>query len=1350
MDNPNFLQYFWDLGSYDEKISVSSIEGIVNCLDFSVRIPNKKIKEKDTSKSLINLPELNNGREDLEYTLSRLIKGLESQRECVRRGYGSCLSIILSRYSIPISNVLEGLEKHYFERIKRDIKGKPGTIGDTRDRIIGLLLGYLSIIKSGFFKSNASRPYIEQTIENLLTVYNVKLYLQDMVCEVMYLIIVDCCEYDPGLPIKCISSNMSKLFDSRVLDSDVNEQKRNQLTAQIPLLNLFLKLRLFLESNKEISINGELNCNDKSKANLITVKINNSKWDSWNKVFLSPGHVFLKQRWDILLANIQYFTMFSPRIPNLFDTLVDYLSSSPCLNDKISYILLLDILDSIQNKYFSHNYSHQKCYIGGRMILQFFTQLKYKLYSDSRSNITEELFIKLVNEFVSNESKCFSWAMKTSLIDKNPLSSFSILFIQTFIGIISGNIFNGFDFKRGDNNDSNKIRDYSSIIFGFEDYVHFEGNNKNKTDTSKSLVPFLLNEILTKFFWERDLSDNRDSQIISKLGNMIIALDKPLNISNEEKVKLFWNFVRVIILKTGIKVKVILKTFFELISGNEELESIVVSQGLEMINDIKKDMLNEEENVTISDDSKNENSECNSEDEHSNEISLKKASNCWRKIYCIQNILLEYLLISSSSKNNSIMLVNFKNITKVMDSIFKFGSYDKEWVENYRQLIYPRLEKIIGKITSDILCHLESSDKDGINNNKTLIKSKLSEYNNEVIRLLTKTMNRLQYMSEEAQNKNNNLKQLLLKRDVSKLKCNSELAFNFIINCLLLFYILEDCNCDFVLNIIINILNSSGDNLRLKLIIKSIIDLDDIIDGNNANDKNAPSCVSGLNLLFQLSIRYLDPIKNMDMEQFVEFTRKISQLPDLWNINMHLNEEDVSDEDNEINLPESSKDDIVNNDGDIEQEDDNEENEYSGNKSDKEDDNEEKDEILYYSDNSLLLHLLDDESQMPPKYEKQKAQKMLEKQQLQKINIEIQNKLRMLDTLSLISDIMNSSSIQRDDVKIPLIRSLILLLEAYRVGCKHSLYYSIKFTMTVFSDFVNKLSVTINKLMHMNALKESSFNIKEYSDLSDLYKLLVHIISKPIVEPQRINRWNRKLDNKNIKSRMENYSKQMETLSINLTIIILSFYIDGNNKNIEKILSKELIQKWINQKRMGIVTLSYLNKLIHRIKNIETENSYLFLVNNIILEFEATIKYSKSTYQLREYVNLINQTMISCHNSKINNKNENYIDDIVHVVVRMIDFCTGNNKDNIKDFDGFKFNTEIQGLELLNSLISLSKTMILIGEKNDKKYDIIQNKIIESDEFLNNFRQTCNSGRMKRQINKLKNVINNNKKSKHS
>ncbi|KAH8741284.1 hypothetical protein FG386_000191 [Cryptosporidium ryanae] len=1345
MDNPNFLQYFWDLGSYDEKISVLSIEGIVNCLDSSVKTPSKSTKEKDKPKLIISLPELINGRDDLEYTLSRLIKGLESQRECVRRGYSSCLSIILNRYSIPISSVLEGLEKHYFEGIKRDIKRRPGSVGDTRDRIIGLLLGYLSVIKSGFFKSNSSRPYIEQTIENLWTVYNVKLYLQDIICEIIYLLVVDCCEYDPGLPVKCISSNLSKLFDSRVLETNTNEQKRNQLASQIPLLNLFLKLRLFLENNADISISGEYNSNYKSINNSLTVKINNNKWDCWNKVFLSPGYVFLKQRWEILLANIQYFNMFSPRIPNLFNTLVDYLLNSPCLNEKLSYVLFIDILNTIQEKYFSDKYSHQKCYIGGRMILQLLTQLKCTLYSGSKTNIKEKTFIKLIKEAISMDSKCFYFVTRTSLIDRNPLSSFSILFIQTFVGIITGNIFSEFNL----NKENSEIKDYSSIIFGFDDYVHFEDNDKNKTGNSKpkSLVPFLLSETITKFFWERDLNSNQENQLILRLNGVISNLNKPLSISNEERVKLFWDFLRPIILKTGAKIKTVLRILFELIPSNENLDSLVLAEGFKIIDEIEKVMLKEED-VNINNCNENKCDKYNSDNESEDEISSKKINNCWRKIHWLQNILLEYLVISLNSRNNSIMLINFKNITKIVDSIVKFGSYEKEWVEDYRQLIYPRLEKIIGKITNDIVFNLDNNFEDNIVNNNSLIKSKIGEYNDEIIKLLKKTTKRQQYMNENTQKKNNNLKQILSEFHAYKLKSNSELSLALIINCLVSFYILEDCNCDFVLNIIINIIKSSGEECRLNLIINSILELDDINNDNNIDDENMPSCVSGLNLLFQLLIRNLNPSKNIDMNQFVQLTRKISQLPDLWNVNTHFNEEedDNSDEDFKIDSFSSSQDITESGNNGVDE---------NCDKDSQSDDRNsvEKDEILYYSDNSLLTHLLEEESQMPPKYQKQQAQKELEKQQLQKINSEMQNKLRMLDTLSLISDIINSGSEQKGNIKIPLIRSLVLLLEAYRIGCKHSLYYSIKFPTTVFSDYVNKLSVTINKIMHIDVLRDSNLDSEEYNDLSDIYKLLIHIISKPIVEPQKISRWSRKLNIKQLKLRMEKYSKQMETLSINLTIIIVSFGIKDKNNLIGRILSNELIKKWVGEKRMGIITLSYLTKLIHRIKNIETNSSHLFLMNNIILEFEDTIKYSKSSYQLREYTNFINQTLMICYNSKIDSNNEHtkHIDNIGNVIIKMIDFCTKNdNKDNTKEFGRLKFNTDIQSLELLNSLILLSKTVIATGERYNTKYDIIQRKILESNEFLNDFKQTCNSGKMKRQINKLKNIINNNKKAKHS
>ncbi|KAH8582930.1 uncharacterized protein ELE39_002275 [Cryptosporidium sp. chipmunk genotype I] len=1418
MDSPEFLQYFWDLGSFEEKTSVSSIEGIIKCLDNSVKnSSNPKVKDGST-KSIITLSGVNNGRADLEYTLSRLIKGLESQRECVRRGYSTCLSIILDRYRIPVSDVLEGLEKHYLEGMKKEIKGKSlsGTVGDVRDRVIGLLLGYLAIIKTGFFKKNISRPYIEQTIENLWMIYGIKIYLQDMVCEIIYLIVRDCCEYDPRLPIKYVSSKLWNVFDTRFLDkSEVNETKRNQLASQIPVLSLFLKLRLFLEGRDGVVINGVVGCSEISQTCDISARISD-KWEDWSKLLFNPGYLFYKNRWEIVLANIQYFSLFSPRIPSFLFDLLTYILESPCLNEKISGQLVSDLVNEIEEKYFSGVYSPQKHYFGARMILQIFSQLKLSAFSSNKCNFSEKSFVRALKNFISDHSKSLNWALKTSLNERNPLSSFSTLFLQTLVDIITGK---GIETHFINKSQFNQIRDFSRFIFGTVNDLATEYDERLRSVSSnptikleaniRNLIPFVVSDLVIALFW----NETENTQI-SKLMFLKESLEKPVLNSEKERVRIFWIIIKSLMLKTGARMKHLIRMFSDLLSKEEgqSSDSIIISQGKLLIDEILKEYSDEVRQSKLERKDNNQVDEIMniSDSDKNNEEGDEKVNIYWRKVQWVHNIMLEFVQVSFSSSSTGeekdilpLVLKLSSHLYPLLDSIITFGACDENWVENYRQMTFPRLEKIIGKCTNDLVMFLEDTQNgDIISRNSVLIEG-VSSYRNKIAELFDKTNQSTNFEgNKKLFNKNKKLFTAILDGKTPETKF--DISCSLIESCLLTYYIMEDCNSSYILELISSLLKSGNDKFkRLEATFKSMIRLDIINEGNQVEsqsddldkdeDNDYPSCLAGLSLLFQLNIRTLDISSNLNTKLLVEFSQKIAQLPDLWNAHSSLidgNDDNYDDGDSEIELEVEADD----NEGGVELEskrggskhsssldkdkvsqllkpnifskereffNDFEEDDYDNSSG-----GDNKDEIISYNDNeSMISHLLNDEdTPLPPKYERQKEQKEQEKLQIQRINNEMQNKLRMLETISLISEQYKPKSVPNREVCIGLVRAVIILLEGFRLGCKHALYYSIRSTLTIFSDYVNKLASIINKFMHLAVLKEKADT--SLDELGDLFKLLVHIIGKPIVEPQTMSRWSKKSNGKQLRSKMENYSRHFETFSINLIALIVM--MDGKNALIGQLIAQDLIKKWISQKRFGIVTSSFLTKLMYRIKNSNNNNnnnnnnSLRFLTQSFINNFEETVKFSKGSYQLREYTTLINHTLIACStcSGDSGEDSDEHIQDMIQVVVKMIDNCiTDDTTENISkvssDSENIKFTTEMQRLELLKSLISLSKSIILIVNNyntgsNSKCTGILERKISESSNYLNAFNQNCSSRKVKRQINKLRNIINSSNNNKGS
>ncbi|KAJ1610504.1 hypothetical protein OJ253_1167 [Cryptosporidium canis] len=1368
MDSPEFLQYFWDLGSFEEKTSVLSIEGIINCLDNSVKGSSSPKGKDGGVKSIVTLSEVKNGREDLEYTLGRLIKGLESQRECVRRGYSACLSIVLSRYNIPVSNVLEGLERHYLEGIKKESKGKAssGTTGDVRDRVIGLLLGYLSIIRTGFFKKNVSRPYIEQTIENLWTIYGVKMYLQDMVCEVMYLIVRDCCEYDPRLPIKYISSKLGNAFDARFLDkSEMSEAKRSQLVSQVPILSLFLKLRIFLEGRDGVVIKGAAGCAEISQAQEITVRIGN-KWEDWGKLLFNPGYPFSKTRWEIILANFQYFSLFSPRVPSLLCSLLRYILESPCISEKIATILVSDMLREIEESYFSGSSSPQKHYLGSRVILQVLIQLKIAVFS-GKCNFSEKSLAKVLKGLVSGHSKALNWALKTSLNERNALSSFSVMFLQTLVDIITGR---GIETHFSCDSEFDQIQDFSRFVFGTLDQFDTEQHKRPKSNSKPSvcsessirnLIPFMVNDIMVTLFWDEyseSLSEGVNTQV-SRLQNIKEILERPILTPGKERVRLFWILLKSLMLKTGSKMKILVKMFSDLISQEEgkSLDALVISQGIQLIDEILSESRQAEDH--------------NTGDSAMNVSDITKEDGIiiyWRKVQWVQNIMLEFVQVSfdlPKSVEKELVHLGAKLTSQVfplVDSVITFGVSNEEWVENYRQIIFPRLEKILGKCTSNMVTLIE-----GIQDNDSLDCSALSEavssYMDKTNQLFSRINQLLNHDSnKELWNSNESLLDALSGRPTPRNWL--EISCGLIENCLLIYYMMEDCNSSFISGIISSLIQSrEKQDKKLETILSYMIKLDITNEGGRSRnqddghdeDDDYPSCLAGLNLLFQLSLRVLDISSSLDTKLLVDLSRKITQLPDMWNAHSNFidGNEGVDEDESEMEAEaEAETNDEHRKHGDSKHSSSLDSDEISQllkpnvfSKDHVHLDPNDEDEMISCMDGDLFIsHLLNDEdTPVPPKYERQKEQKEQEKLHIQRINSEMQNKLRMLETLSLISELYRPRDRVNAEITTDFIRTSIILLEGLRLGCKHALYYSIRSHLTIFSDYSNKLISVINKFIHMDILKTRSSTSSD--ELGDLFRLLIHVIGKPIVEPQTMSRWSKKSNGKQLKTKMENYSRQFETLSINLIALIVA--MDENNDVVSQLISQDLIKKWISQKRFGIVTYSFLTKLMYRIKNSNSDHSLRFLVGSFINSFEETVKHSKSSYQLREYTNLINHTLLACSNSPQSSPGgaDSHLEEMTQVVVRMVDNCIRDDSPSqpVKSHsaDNIKFTTEMQRLELLKSLISLSKSIITL-ENNCSVTHILQEKITESNNYLNLFNQASNSGKVKRQINKLRNIIN--------
>uniref|UniRef100_T1J2H4 Uncharacterized protein n=1 Tax=Strigamia maritima TaxID=126957 RepID=T1J2H4_STRMM len=148
-----FLNLFWDLAEFEDSTRIEAVVGILNAL---------RSNEDDEVK------------QDLRYTVERLVKGLTSERKSARLGFFTALTIALKTFDeILVEDVLELVDKHL----------KPTENNEKRNCIIGQSLlcaavirsekkltdEQLNIIATKLLATGSKKFYLEVFISNILT-----------------------------------------------------------------------------------------------------------------------------------------------------------------------------------------------------------------------------------------------------------------------------------------------------------------------------------------------------------------------------------------------------------------------------------------------------------------------------------------------------------------------------------------------------------------------------------------------------------------------------------------------------------------------------------------------------------------------------------------------------------------------------------------------------------------------------------------------------------------------------------------------------------------------------------------------------------------------------------------------------------------------------------------------------------------------------------------------------------------------------------------------------------------------------------------------------------------------------
>ncbi|OWA50082.1 hypothetical protein BV898_14608 [Hypsibius exemplaris] len=153
------MDLFWDLAEIDEAKQLDATAKLVGSLREDFDTANKKGESASAG---------------LEYTLTRLVRGLASNRKGVRWGFGTALTVLLQEFSeLKTSKVLLELENHLKIVVPSDIK----TIA------VGQLTVLMAIVNSGRMATiNAS--HLRAIVDILLKLETEKTYLRAGVHEI--------------------------------------------------------------------------------------------------------------------------------------------------------------------------------------------------------------------------------------------------------------------------------------------------------------------------------------------------------------------------------------------------------------------------------------------------------------------------------------------------------------------------------------------------------------------------------------------------------------------------------------------------------------------------------------------------------------------------------------------------------------------------------------------------------------------------------------------------------------------------------------------------------------------------------------------------------------------------------------------------------------------------------------------------------------------------------------------------------------------------------------------------------------------------------------------------------------
>lgn len=166
MREDNFLQKFHDLGSADEEKRCRAARGM------TVALQGDRL-----------------GSEDLSYTIRRLVRGVQSSRQCCRQGFCLALAEVLQAFPHELATVLKLVDQT--SELQSGLKAT-----EQKERLLGRLLVYAAVLQAGSLRrrpaaeggSRDGTPtgeVVSKLGRGLLQVYNARPYMAPVAVSIL-------------------------------------------------------------------------------------------------------------------------------------------------------------------------------------------------------------------------------------------------------------------------------------------------------------------------------------------------------------------------------------------------------------------------------------------------------------------------------------------------------------------------------------------------------------------------------------------------------------------------------------------------------------------------------------------------------------------------------------------------------------------------------------------------------------------------------------------------------------------------------------------------------------------------------------------------------------------------------------------------------------------------------------------------------------------------------------------------------------------------------------------------------------------------------------------------------------